>query len=65
MEGRFVKMNEARNALLQLFKIPQEQASAVGWLYAASRLDSMPRVSTVNLSGSHPAVHCYVYAKYI
>ena len=58
-------MEELRSLLSTLFKIPKEQFRAVAWLYAASRVESMPVVSAIGLSGSHPAVHCYVYSKYM
>ena len=62
---KFIKMDELRDLLLQLFRVPKEQCRALGWLYAATRLESMPSVSTISLSGSHEAVHCYVYGKYM
>lgn len=65
MEGRYIQTDEFRAILNTLFKIPREQCRALGWLYAASRVDSMPHLQTISLSGSHAAVHCYVYAKYI
>ncbi len=64
MHGRFLQMDELRDLMLQLFKIPREQCKALGWLYAASRLEEMPRVDTILLSGADASVHCYIYARY-
>ena len=60
-----MQTEEIRSILHTLFKIPREQCKALGWLYSASRVESMPHVPAIGLSGSHAAVHCYVYGKYI